>query len=217
MSDTLKPAHHGREHCPGGEDEIPCLGSTPWIAAYDDLPYGQSISTASAGDLLQYPYIDWSDDAGGTFSYVRTASTIGAPNNYQPEILVDGLYAFTAIEVCENLGNAGKDFKIQFNLNVSGKYPGGNGGAPTALRDEPWYTNTTNFSVAYFYFARTWVLPIKAGAGFTVVPSVRIIKTSADGATWSITLRNRLFIARLGSLSHDAVFSNNNDPYPTTP
>lgn len=215
------PEYHGWTHAPkaqGGTDPIPgATVSTPWIAVYDDLPYGQGISTASGFVSLQYPYIDWSDDAGGTFTYVRTASGLGASNNYQPKILADGIYSFTATEACESLGNGGKDFKIAFNLNVSGAYPGGNGGAPEVLRDEQWYANATDFSVAYFYFARTWVLPIKVGSGLTVVPSVSVIKTSADGSTWSATLRNRLFITYLGPLNHAASFSNHNDPYPTTP
>ena len=34
-SDTLKPAKHGRDHCPGGEDPIPCLTTGQWIVLKD--------------------------------------------------------------------------------------------------------------------------------------------------------------------------------------
>lgn len=33
MSDAVKPAMHGRDHCPGGSDPIPCLSSSSILSA----------------------------------------------------------------------------------------------------------------------------------------------------------------------------------------
>lgn len=200
---TDRPYYYAREAWrPFGAD-------IPWIACYDNLPYGQTINT-SASENLEYPYIDWSDNAGGIFTYVRSASTLGASNNYNPKLLVDGLYLFSWDEISENVGSG--EYAVDFHLPI-GNYPGG-------TADNRWkrYNNAAIWSSTYFYEMGSIMLPVDVGTGITVYPWIEVIpKTGASN--FNVTFRNKLWIAYLGPLNNSATFnsSHHNDPYPTTP
>lgn len=86
MSDTLKPALHGREHCPGGEDPIPCLNSDiPWIRR--NLTTDVTIGSGGNDIVLEYDTTVGSDD------YATYFATTNANNI---KILQAGVYVVTA-------------------------------------------------------------------------------------------------------------------------
>lgn len=228
-----QPAKHGRDHLPSGyaavvrevsdpselldegsADQIRSVtstaGSVPWIAVYDNLYYGQTINTSSSGVNLQFPYIDWSDDASGIFSYFRSASTIGASNSYNPTLLRDGVYLFAWDEHADSVGNG--TYAVQYNLPIN-TTPGG-------TSDNHWkqYVAADGFSLSDYREMGSIMLPVDVGSGVTVVPWITVFRESAD-ADFGITFRNKLWIGYLGPLNNSATFngSHHNDPYPTTP
>ncbi len=206
------PDMHGRTHCASGSDPIPpeCLtASTPWIAVYDNLYYGQTISTTGTGTNLEFPYIDWSTDASGIFTYVRSASTIGATNNYNPRLLVDGVYAFSWDEHSDSVGN---DINaVEYFLPV-GTYPGG-----TADNRWKYFMDATTID-NHFRAMGTLILPVDVGSGITIYPYIDVQKESGDPA-FDIVFRNKLWIYYLGQLNNTSTFnsSHHGDPYPATP
>lgn len=76
-----KPAKHGRDHCPGGEDPIPCF-SNSWIRRR--LTTGR-VSCSSGNQTNITPY----DDVVGATDYETQFST---PTAHQIKVLNSGIY-----------------------------------------------------------------------------------------------------------------------------
>lgn len=94
MPDALYPALHGRQHCPGGEDPIPCLG-VQYFRAYlfDDM-------TGVATTMQDVTWDeDWENGAPSVFT-PRTAAgataTQGVDGVRFVDLNVPGRYTFTA-------------------------------------------------------------------------------------------------------------------------
>lgn len=193
-----------------------------WIAAYDNEFFGQDIATTSGIVQMQFPYIDWSDNAGGIFSYVRTASTIGATNNYNPTLEVDGVYAFTFWVYLDD--PTANNYSIYYSLDTSTYYPGRATGRPN-ITDR--IVNTYDFQDAagtarvyaspYLDYYRTIVLPCElVGGPGTVYPAIQVLKP-ATAANFTLTFRSRFWITYLGPLDHATTVAGSRDPYPVTP
>ena len=204
--------YHAWTHRPksqGGTDPIE-QADTAWIAVYDDLYLGMSYSSADGQAAMEFPYIDFSDNAlttvGGPFSYDHDGSI------YTAQIEQEGLYAITVACASESL-NAAKDYKFRVGLGVNGDYPGRNASDVNLWSME----NVLNqdFSTGYLYFERTWVLPIKiiGSPPEQIVPLVSVQLATTETAPKSWTLRNRMWITYLGPTNYAATsFINSNDP-----
>lgn len=209
-------AYHNFTHRPkeqGGTDPIEY---TAWMAVFDDLPLGFAYNTAAPAGL-QFPYIDHSDNAitGGYFSYNTESGTtkFGKDYAYIPQIMRDGIYAFTLNVVSENVG-AAVDYKMKFQLNIGGgDYPGE--GTNDNLQKQQ-DVLTEGFSTAYLYFNETWIVPYKiAGSPPEDVTVTVTGQRKSAGSDFNITLRNRLWIAYLGPVFKSAAsFPNSPDPGP---
>ena len=59
MPDVIYPALHGRQHCPGGEDPIPCLTGTANAAylEFEAKTIGDSASTNLTGGTVGQEYV----------------------------------------------------------------------------------------------------------------------------------------------------------------
>lgn len=210
MADTIKPAHHGWDHAPGGEDPIP--GVQPaWVALYDNFIYGQAITNVNAaGETnLLFPRVELSDNATGILSYTGTADTggLGSSYDYHASIETSGIYAITLNVVCEDVG--GVKFKVILKPGVQGKEPGG---TSASLRDQRVYDYTA-FATSFFYHVVTWTVPLRISSPLEVIPTIQFIKGSAV-SDFSVTLQNRQFITYLGPLQREAGFATGNDPGP---
>lgn len=190
----------------------------PWIAVYDDGYLGQSYSTASGLTTLKFPYVDWSDTAieGGYFSYDAVSGAVfGKTYAYIPQIEVDGLYAITLTVQSEDM-NATKDYKVKTGLNVDdADYPGRKAADPILWTGAS--TLNQDFSTGYFYYAWSWVLPLKVSGSppeqINPVWLIQLATTEVGNKSW--TLRNRMWIARLSGDDYaDASFPASNDPGP---
>lgn len=212
--------HRSKEE--GGTDPI-VVDYPAWIAVFDDLPLGFAYNTAAPAGL-QFPYIDWSDNAIASpdaapaskpFSYTTESGTtkFGKDYAYRPQIMRDGLYVFTLNVVSENVG-AAVDYKMKFQLNIGGgDYPGE--GTNDNLQKQQ-DVMTEGFSTAYLYFNTTWIVPYKiAGSPPEDVTVTVTGQRKSAGSDFNITLRNRLWIAYLGPVNKAATsFANSPDPGP---
>lgn len=83
---AYKPDKHGRDHCPGGEDPIPCLG-TEWVQRVKTTDQG---ITSSTNDTE----VTW--EAGMTGSdFHTTYFEIVVPTDKTIRILKSGIYEIT--------------------------------------------------------------------------------------------------------------------------
>jgi len=80
MSDAVKPALHGRDHCPGGVDPIPCFGY-PYI--FRKHENGQTIEAGSV------EYIGWDDD-----DFDEGAGFFSTDDNFTCNIIGPGVFDF---------------------------------------------------------------------------------------------------------------------------
>lgn len=89
MSDAFKPALHGRDHCPGGVDPIPCFTGLPYADMYWFFSGGTAVAdstftnfvdlgSATAGASSDTSVFDASDLATGNITWDGTAQH-GAP------------------------------------------------------------------------------------------------------------------------------------------
>lgn len=190
-----------------------------WMAVYDDSYLGFPYSTASGQVAMQFPYIDWSDNAlsadGGPFSYTtESGSAFGKTYAYILQIETEGIYAITVSCASEDL-NATKDYKFRVGVNVGGDYPGRKS-ADADLWSEDNVLNQ-DFSTGYLRYERTWVLPIKilGSPPEQIVPLIRIQLASAEVGDKSWTLRNRMWVTYLSDDFYAAAsFIDSNDPGP---
>lgn len=218
-TDPLVYYHPGTIDQPGGtiQPGFKAVGgeSRPWIAVYDDIYGGQSISTTSSGDNLQFPGCDWSDNAGGIFSYTRSAGTIGGPNSYNPKLLVDGVYNFTIWEV-SNTGNT--DYAVDYYLDTGMLYPGRKSGQADISSTYYVMDQNAEWSNTWYWWFTSLTLPLRRAFGNpgTVYPYIRLRRPSA-AADFDLFFSNRLWITYLGPVSHANNFATGNDPYPVTP
>lgn len=93
MSDALKPAKHGRDHCPGGEDPIPCLSVPAMFRARRKTTF-QTLSSTGAETDLEWNYWEITDtavfaayDSGGTQKTTAT-DTIRSVRLLVPALVV---------------------------------------------------------------------------------------------------------------------------------
>ncbi len=68
---ALKPPIHGRDHCPGGADDIPCLGSTAALYDWDWSGNGNLVTTGT-----------WTSVAGGSGGDTRFYTTSFVRGNW---------------------------------------------------------------------------------------------------------------------------------------
>lgn len=186
-----------------------------WMAVYDNEYFGQGISTTSSGDNLQFPYIDWSANAGGIFTYDRSDSTIGADNNYNPKLLVSGVYTFS---VWEQAYFAVEKYAVDYFLQTS-TYPGYKGGGDGDVWWSTYQMAGSEFSDTDYQLVTSITLPLHVGQnGATIYPYLRLRKPSAE-SDFEMTFNNRLWIAYHGPLNSDQTFplTYHGDPYPETP
>lgn len=195
---------------------------TAWIAAYDNYFYGQTVNSSASATNIQFPFIDWSDNAAGIFDYVRSASTIGATNNYNPILVADGIYAFSIYLRASNMGAS--NYEVLYTLDTNTYYPGRN--SPAIYIEDRIYTTADfqdaagtarSYSSPDFDFQRTVILPCETvGGPGTVYPAIDIVKPGT-AANFDFTFDSRFWITYLGPLNHAATVNGSNDPHPTHP
>lgn len=78
---ALKPAIHGRDHCPGGADPIPCLGGYPYIFRTMDTP--QAIGAGIP------EYVTWLDT-----DITQSDNHFALSDDVSIEIITPGVYDF---------------------------------------------------------------------------------------------------------------------------
>lgn len=104
---ALKPAIHGRDHCPGGADPIPCFGY-PYV--FRKRSTNQLIEAGSV------EYIDWTssdfDEAAGYFT---------AGDNFSCNIVGAGVYDFLCAAYWGDAFNS--TAMLQMACNAFGWFP----------------------------------------------------------------------------------------------
>lgn len=96
MGDAVKPALHGRDHCPGGTDPIPCLGGSVFRALHYNDDVGDDITVGGATNVdITYNY--WNDaDYNPSIFRPETSlggtPTLGTHNVQRVELLASGFY-----------------------------------------------------------------------------------------------------------------------------
>lgn len=191
---------------------------TAWMAFYDDTYLGQDYDTSTGSIVLEFPYVDWSDnailDGDGPFFYdaVDGNPTFGKDWAYVPWLMLDGLYNFTLAVEAES-GTA-SDYKFRFNLDVGGDYPGRKNTDPGL--DAQDLVSVNGYSQSSMYFIRSWMIPFKIiGSPPEIVTITAVGTRPTASADFTISLRNRLWITYLGPDNYDAAtFPTENDPGP---
>lgn len=89
MTNSVKPAKHGRDHCPGGADPIPCLDNTP-VYAYMFYDSFGSIATDSTTNITGYT------------SGVGTAGITRDLTNGKFELEQTGIYVVQLVTTWDN-------------------------------------------------------------------------------------------------------------------
>lgn len=125
---AYKPDKHGRDHCPGGEDPIPCLGGTPVFHAYQDSTF-QSIPDGATTVLL---FDTWTISDESVYDVTLVGSqTSGA------ELFKAGVYTFTCCMEWAANWNATMFLSLlsDYDFSQVAGFPGSAGGwvgSPTA-------------------------------------------------------------------------------------
>lgn len=124
-----KPAKHGRDHSPGGEDPIPVpAGIGPWAII--------SEGWAETNSGVTYPIGGWyyaSDDVNGDY-YTFTQRATTYPNNNGSEdywtvkVEVRGFYLVDALFVWDSWTTAVGDASVDLDPDTQAWYPIGPGG-----------------------------------------------------------------------------------------
>lgn len=83
---ALKPAIHGRDHCPGGADPIPCLGSVCLRALYHPTG-GAAVATLTETIIL---FDTWENEATSVFG-----ETLSGGDLQKVSLLQQGIYTVT--------------------------------------------------------------------------------------------------------------------------
>jgi hypothetical protein len=82
MSD-LKPAMHGRDHCPGGSDPIPCLQAGITLSQYDYADTGDNLVADDSWEDVAQPderwWLEGQKTEGGIFGYNLDSGNITSP------------------------------------------------------------------------------------------------------------------------------------------
>ncbi len=177
-----------------------------WMAVFDNFYWGQDISTTDGATNLEYPYCDWSDNAAGIFDWVRAPGTF-APNTYNIQLLVDGIYTITSWLVSEDLSVS--NYEIRQHIDTGMGYPGRGFGSDLTDREiitadfQDAAGTARSYSAPYVYLSRSWTLPLQRffGNPGTVYPYVLLLRP-ATAPDYSMTLRNRLWIIYHGPLEH---------------
>lgn len=87
-------ARHGRTHCPGGSDPIPCLPGQ-WAALYSGaVVWGQPV-TEGVFEELHFPASDQSDASTDIFQFIeQTDPDLIMPQIFKLELQRSGVYSF---------------------------------------------------------------------------------------------------------------------------
>lgn len=121
MGDNLKPEKHGRDHCPGGEDPIPCLSNLrAWVRR----------TNGDANLTVQGTALDDEETLGrfagnepntsdGSTDYLDYFSGLGVPNSYQITLKQHGIYEVYA----EAIWTTGFDGPAWFYVHDGVGYP----------------------------------------------------------------------------------------------
>ena len=206
--------------------------SPAWMAVFDNFYYGQDISSADGAVNLEYPFVDWSENATGIFDWVRSdpLPTSSITNTYNIQLLVDGIYTFTTWLVSEDLGV--DNYEIRYYIDTGCFYPGRNPSQSDIVDREIITSDFENsagaarsYSSPYVYYQRSLTLPCQIpfnNPPTTVYPYVVLLRP-ATAPDYSMTLRNRLWVTYHGPLLHSTPtslqsgFHENYDPFACSP
>jgi hypothetical protein len=78
MADVVKPAKHGRDHCPGGEDPIPCLGTIALLSGWEAIGTGEIAAGIWTNVTADGFYNDGYTVSGNGISIDLDTGSIGA-------------------------------------------------------------------------------------------------------------------------------------------
>lgn len=122
MPDVLYPALHGRQHCPGGEDPIPCW---PTSGGVPDLVISFGATIAPTDTWMPIPFEDLAYPPTTTLGDIFSANVtdVGDTGQDRWEITTHeaGWYAYELVTAWDQVGTAGtEDFasvtqRVTFN------------------------------------------------------------------------------------------------------
>lgn len=96
MSDAVKPALHGRDHCPGGTDPIPCLGANVFRALHFNDAVGDDITVGGTTNVdVTYNWWNDADYDRTIFEPGPATPVLGTNNVQQVGLLKSGLYVIS--------------------------------------------------------------------------------------------------------------------------
>lgn len=185
MPDALYPALHGRQHCPGGEDPIPCLGGEAAIL------YSWNYDTDNT--VAQSTWTPVADFAGGG-GFFEEAFSKGTnwTWDYDDGLITSGIAALYEVEGW-----------VQFNesaTNGEQRIVGVNFGSSDRYINEYTFKTTSSIEGGYKLFVRTHRLAL---SGLGTGPWLEVWHDS--GSTRSIRdaqfLVRRLEVITFGELS----------------
>lgn len=207
---AYKPDKHGRDHCPGGEDPIPCLTSTTW-ACLSTATNGWEYQGAGADDIVDWYEIFLSESSADVFDF----EVVVAGGQFGDDIVFlnafdSGQYTFTQQFLTSDLSSAAgsEDFHYQTRLNVMGGSPGTSFGANADVfpgqigsvallqdREQFWIGNSSGDDL---WLNRSWTLPVRhpTPGNPLRMGEIKMFHNEPHDSFWTV----RLWVVRHGDM-----------------
>lgn len=174
---ATKPAKHGRDHCPGGEDPIPCLpGNRPWIVLEN---LGQTLASGSfSASLLTDAYWDprlvTTPSSGNDPIFDLNLQSSGGFDYWELTTRVEGWFTLELVHLWSNITSLTTSPAYgtqQINFNTTGipffhdRQPGGATDWANVVTEINGYAYIQCYRTIWLPGSKTWPVNVKQTTG----------------------------------------------------